>query len=176
MSRRTEKLARLIRESVSTAVLFEVRDPRVKNVTVLDVEVAGDLRSAKVRVSVRGDEGDEKLALHGLNSARGFLQSRIGDRVELRYTPILSFEIDRSVKKSIEASRILREIEQQEGPIAGDASSAEAGSLDGGDPGDGVPPGGPAEPSNRPTDALAGDPEESAAVRRAAQGLPDGDP
>ena len=117
MSRRTEKLARLIRESVSTAVLFEVRDPRVQNVTVLGADVAGDLRSAKVRVSVLGGEREEKLALHGLESARGFLQKRLNDRVDLRYTPILSFEVDHSVKKSLEASRILREIEEKEGPI-----------------------------------------------------------
>ena len=117
MSRRTEKLARLIRESVSSTILFELRDPRVQNVTVLGVDVAGDLRSAKVRVSVMGDERAEMLALHGLENARGFLQQRLNDRVDLRYVPILSFEADDSVKKSIEASRVLREIEEREGPI-----------------------------------------------------------
>ena len=117
MSRRTEKLARQIRESVSSSVLFELRDPRVKNVTVLGVDVAGDLRSAKVRVSVMGDEKAETLALHGLENARGFLQKRIDDHVDLRYVPILSFEADDSVKKSIEAARVLREIEEREGPI-----------------------------------------------------------
>ena len=88
MSRRTEKLARLIRESVSTTVLFEIRDPRVQNVTVLGADVAPDLRTAKVRVSVMGDERDEQLALHGLESARGFLQAKLNDRAELRYTPV----------------------------------------------------------------------------------------
>lgn len=131
MSRRTEKLARQIRESVSSSVLFELRDPRVKNVTVLGVDVAGDLRSAKVRVSVMGDEKAETLALHGLENARGFLQKRIDDHVDLRYIPILSFEIDDSVKQSIEASRVLREIEEREGPIgpppdADDAPDAHA--------------------------------------------------
>ena len=123
MSRRTEKLARLIRESVSTTVLFEIRDPRVQNVTVLGAEVAGDMRSAKVRVSVMGDERDEQLALHGLESARGFLQAKLNDRVDLRYTPILSFEIDHGVKQSLEASRVLREIEEREGPINPDRAA-----------------------------------------------------
>lgn len=126
MSRRTERLARAIREVVSSTVLFGLRDPRVKNVTVLDVEVAGDMRSAKVRVSVLGDERAESLAIHGLNAARGYLQSKLGDRVELRYTPVLSFEIDDAVKKSIEASRILREIEEREGPFGGEDENAVA--------------------------------------------------
>lgn len=124
MSRRTDRLARAIREVVSTTILFDMRDPRVKNVTVLDVDVAGDLRTAKVHVSVLGDERTETLALHGLNSARGYLQSKIGDRVELRYTPVLSFEIDDSVKKSLEASRILREIEEREGPFNPESEEA----------------------------------------------------
>lgn len=126
MSRRTEKLARLIRESVSRSVLFEVRDPRVKNVTVLGVDVAGDLRSAKVKVSILGSEKDEALALHGLRSCRGFLQQRLNDHVDLRYTPLLSFEADDSVKKSIEASRILRQIEEREGPINSEAPQEDA--------------------------------------------------
>lgn len=117
MSRRTERLSRAIREVVSSTILFELRDPRVKNVTVLGVDVAGDLRTAKVHVSVMGDERAEGLALHGLNAARGFIQSKLGDRVELRYTPVLTFEIDDAVKKSFEASRILRELEEREGPL-----------------------------------------------------------
>lgn len=109
-SRRTLKVAEAIRETVSTLVLFELRDPRVKNVTVLGVEASPDLRSAKVFVSVMGDEKAQSLAMHGLTSARGFLQSKIAERIDLRYTPILSFVLDQGIKKSIEAARILREV------------------------------------------------------------------
>lgn len=109
MSRRTARVAEAIRETVSSTVLFELRDPRIKNVTVLHVEVSPDIRSAKVYVSVMGDERTQKLALHGLESARGFLQAKVADRVQTRYTPILKFVLDPGVKKSIEASRILRE-------------------------------------------------------------------
>lgn len=130
MSRRTERLARAIRETVSTAILFELRDPRVKNVTVLNVDVAGDMRSAKVYVSILGDDRAEKLAVHGLQSARGYLQSKIGDRVDLRYTPVLSFEVDDSIKRSFEASRVLKEIEEREGPISGEPQTDETLSHD----------------------------------------------
>lgn len=109
-SRRTLRVAEAIRETVSTLVLFELRDPRVKNVTVLGAEVSGDLKHAKVYVSVMADEKHQHLAMHGLNSARGFLQSKIADRLQLRYTPILKFVLDQGVKKSVEASQILREV------------------------------------------------------------------
>lgn len=109
-SRRTLKVAEAIRETVSMQILFALRDPRVKNVTVLGVKVSGDLRHAKVYVSVMGDEKTEALSMHGLNSARGFLQSKIAEELQLRYTPILEFVLDRGVKKSIETSEILREV------------------------------------------------------------------
>ncbi len=112
-SRRTAKVAEAVREVVSTAILFELRDPRVQNVTVLSVTVPGDLRSAKVSVSVLGTAEQQKLCLHGLNSARGFLQRRIADRLDLRWTPVLSFQLDDAVKKSVEAARILRELAER---------------------------------------------------------------
>ncbi len=107
--RRTAKVAQAIRQVVSKAILTELRDPRVKKVTVLNVEVPADLRSAKVYVSVFGEEREGHLVLRGLQSARGFLQSRIADEIDLRWTPILEFVLDNGVKKSVEASRMLRE-------------------------------------------------------------------
>jgi ribosome-binding factor A len=109
-SRRVAKVAEALREQVSTSILFELKDPRVKYVTVTRVEVSPDLRHAKVHVSVMGDEKTQRLTLHGLDSARGFLQSRIADGLQLRYTPILQFQLDQGVKRSIEASRLLREV------------------------------------------------------------------
>ncbi len=109
-SRRTAKVAEAVREQVSTSILFELKDPRVKNVTVIRVEVSPDLRSAKVYVSIMGDEKTERLSMRGLESARGFLQAKVAERVALRYTPILHFHLDRGIKQSIETSRILREV------------------------------------------------------------------
>ena len=107
--RRIAKVAEALRESVSTTVLFELKDPRARNVTVLRTEVSPDLRTARVFVSVMGDEKAQSLAMHGLRSARGFIQSRIADRLELRYTPILQFVLDPGVKFSVQASSIIRE-------------------------------------------------------------------
>lgn len=93
-SRRIAKVNRAILETLSSAILFELRDPRVKNVTILNVETTDDLKACKVRVGVRGDAKIQSLTLHGLDSARGFLQSKIAHRLETRYTPILKFVLE----------------------------------------------------------------------------------
>lgn len=109
-SRRALKVAEAIREVVSTAILTDLKDPRVQGVTVTHVEASGDLRYAKVHVSVMGDETRQQLSLRGLQHAAGYLQSKVGDRLEMRYTPRLTFLLDQGVKKSIEVARILREV------------------------------------------------------------------
>lgn len=129
--RRTAKVAQAIRQVVSTAILTELRDPRVKKVTVLNVEVPPDLRSAKVYVSVMGEEREGYLVLRGLQSARGFLQSRIADEIDLRWTPILEFVLDSGVKKSIETSKLLRDagVGLPEEGDAGEEEFEESGDL-----------------------------------------------
>jgi ribosome-binding factor A len=109
-SRRVLKAAEAIREVVSMAILTELRDPRVQDVTVTFVEVSADLRHAKVHVSVMGDEEKQKLSLRGLQNSAGFLQQKVGKRIDTRYTPRLKFVLDKGVKHSIEVSRILSEV------------------------------------------------------------------
>jgi ribosome-binding factor A len=105
--RRLERVAEAIREVVSTAILFEMKDPRVQGVTVLRAEVTGDLRNAKVFVSLMGDATQQKLTMQGLNHARGFIQSKIAERLQTRWTPLVQFVVDESVKKSIEISKLI---------------------------------------------------------------------
>ncbi|WP_165250570.1 30S ribosome-binding factor RbfA [Paludisphaera soli] len=108
-SHRSLRIAQAIREVVASAVLFEVADPRIRGVTVLHVEVSQDLRSATVFVTVMGDETERNLAMKGLRSACGFLQARVAARLQIRYTPILGFKLDDSVKKSVEMGRLIEE-------------------------------------------------------------------
>lgn len=89
------------------AILTDIQDPRVRNVTVTYVEVSGDLRQAKVHVSVMGNETQQQLSLRGLQHAAGFLQSKLSDRIDTRYTPRLQFLLDPGVKHSIEVAEIL---------------------------------------------------------------------
>jgi len=122
-SRRTLKAAEAIREVVAMAILAEIKDPRVRNATVTRVEVSGDMRYAKVFVTVMGDQTQEQLTLRGLQSAAGFLQTKCAKRIDTRYTPRLQFQIDEGVKKSLEVTQILKEIfpdgvEQEQQPEA----------------------------------------------------------
>jgi len=110
MSRRLLKAAEAVREVVSMAILTELRDPRVKNVTVVSVDMAPDMKSAKVNISIMGDEKQQALSLSGLQNAAGFLQRKIADRIETRYTPRLTFVIDKGVKNSLEVLRILNNV------------------------------------------------------------------
>ena len=129
-SRRTLKAAEAIREVVAMAILTDIKDPRVRNATVTRVEVSGDMRNAKVFVSVMADpcqpnsesdhrdneirlrdqETQEQLTLRGLQSAAGFLQAKCAKRIDTRYTPRLQFQIDEGVKKSLEVTQLLKEI------------------------------------------------------------------
>lgn len=109
-SRRALKAAQAIREVVSTAILLELKDPRVKDVTVTLVEVSGDLRNAKVYVSVLGDEAKQRTCLNGLRSSCGFLQKKVGNRIDTRYTPQLKFVLDKGAKNAMEVTRILNEV------------------------------------------------------------------
>jgi ribosome-binding factor A len=119
-SRRIAKASEAIRESVSTTILFELKDPRVKHVTVLRAEAAPDLRTAKVYISVMGTPKEQSLCLHGLESARGFIQSKLADRLQTRYTPVLKFVLDPAVKQSIETSRLLRDLAPAEASDSSD--------------------------------------------------------
>ena len=105
------------------AILTSVRDPRVKDVTVTGVEMAPDMRSATVHVSVMGSPAKQALALRGLASSAGFLQAKINERIETRYTPRLQFKIDAGVQRSIEMSKLLGELVPE--GAAGDDSGIE---------------------------------------------------
>ncbi|MDB5344572.1 MAG: Ribosome-binding factor [Schlesneria sp.] len=124
-SRRMAKASEAIRETASTVVLFELRDPRVKNITVLSVEVSPDLRNAKIYVTIMGDAKAQSLAMHGLESARGFIQSKIADRLQTKNAPIIRFVLDPSVKKSIEVSQALQAANLQDSQASSDASEEE---------------------------------------------------
>src|SRR5262245_10382077 len=127
---RLARVAEAVREAASEAILYELRDPRIKFTTVTRAEVSADLQHAKVYVSVMGSERDRNLTLHGLRSAAGFIQSKLGDRMRTRYVPVLEFVIDEGIKNSLEVTRLLNEekARAQESVVRGqepDATDAE---------------------------------------------------
>ena len=75
-SHRLARVSEVVRETAANAILFEIKDPRVKSVTVTRAEVSADLQHAKVYVSVMGTEKEQNLAMHGLKSAAGSSRPR----------------------------------------------------------------------------------------------------
>jgi ribosome-binding factor A len=119
---RLARVAEVVREVASETILFEVRDPRVKMVTVTRAEVSGDLQHAKVYVSIMGSEREQSICMHGLQRAAGFVQSKLGDRMRSRFVPVIQFVLDKGVKNSLEISRLINEAlgkepEQREGDV-----------------------------------------------------------
>jgi ribosome-binding factor A len=125
---KTHRLARVaeaVREVASETILFELRDPRVKGVTVTRAEISGDLQHAKVYVSLMGSPSEQQLTMHGLRHASGYIQSKLAKRMETRFTPIIQFVKDEGVKKSIEMTRLINEA------LGQPTTPNEAGSADG---------------------------------------------
>ncbi len=112
--KRTDRVNALLQRELGTIISEELRDPRIAFSTVTAVEVTSDLRSARVHVSVLGD--DEKIAstMRALDEAKPYLRHELGSRVDLRFVPELTFVSDRSAERSARISTLLREVKEQE--------------------------------------------------------------
>ena len=108
---RIEKLQELIKQEMSKMLLTDLKDPRIGFVTVTDVEMTGDLREAKIYVSIMGGEEQVKNSLEGLNSALGFVRREIGQRIRLRFTPEISFALDKSLDYGDHIQKLLLQVE-----------------------------------------------------------------
>jgi ribosome-binding factor A len=106
---RPARVAEVVREVASETILFKMHDPRVKDVTVTRAEVSADLQTAKIFVSIMGTEQEQKEVLKGLHHAAGFVQKQLAERLQMRFTPTVTFVYDKGVKNSLEVSRLLRE-------------------------------------------------------------------
>ena len=111
---RIEKLQELIKQEVSKMLLMDIKDSRIGFVTVTGVEMTGDLREAKIYVSVMGNDEQIKSSLEGLNSALGFIRREIGKRIKIRFTPEISFELDKSLDYSEHIQKLLLKVQAEE--------------------------------------------------------------
>ena len=108
---RIEKLQELIKQETGKMLLNDIKDPRIGFVTVTDVEMTGDLREAKIFVSIMGGDEQVKNSLEGLNSALGFVRREIGKRIRLRFTPEISFALDTSLDYGDHIQKLLLQVE-----------------------------------------------------------------
>jgi ribosome-binding factor A len=113
-SRRPEQVAETIRQIIAEALAREVRDPRVGFVTVTGVQVTSDLSHARVLVSVPGEDAEKTRALDGLQSAAGFLRSRVARVLTTRSVPELHFELDRGLEHAARINELLNTIRRED--------------------------------------------------------------
>jgi len=104
-----EKLLKRILQLLANIIDYELNDPRVKFASVTKIELSKDKRYCTAYISVLGKPEEQKKIMKGLESARGFIQTKLGKRLELRHIPILKFVQDRSIEKSIMMEKLFRE-------------------------------------------------------------------
>ena len=101
----------LIRKEISELIMHEIRDPRLGGiVSVTEVRTSPDLRHAKIFVSVMGSEEEKQQAEEALTSASGFLRRGLGERLSLRYTPLLHFQRDESIERGSRLLELIKEV------------------------------------------------------------------
>ena len=104
---RMRRINEVLREVVGAAIASDLSDPRIGFVTVTSVETSPDLRTAKVFVSVFGDEEAREETLAGLRASHGVVQSRIAAETHMKRTPKLTFRYDATVEQGMRISQLL---------------------------------------------------------------------
>ena len=100
-----------VMRELSNIIRGEIKDPRINPMTsVVAVEVAPDLKTAKAYISVLGDEQSQKDTLAGLKSAEGFIRVKLAKSINLRNTPEIKFVLDQSIEYGIHMSKMIDEV------------------------------------------------------------------
>lgn len=120
--RRVERVASLVRREISELLTTSIRDARVHQglVSITSVEVAGDLQHCKIFVSVYGSEEERRQALEGLKAATPYVKGELGRRLQLRRTPEVVFQVDRSLERGSAVLGLLHKLEQERGSQEGE--------------------------------------------------------
>ncbi len=107
---RTDRIAGEMQKEISGIIRYSIKDPRLPDlVSVTAVRVTRDLRYAKVYISIFGTDEEKKDAINALNHAAGFVRREVGRKIQLRYTPELTFITDDSIEQGIHISHLIDE-------------------------------------------------------------------
>ncbi len=115
---RQEKLGELIAAETSDLLRTRMKDPRIGFASITHVEVSGDLRHAKIFVSVMGSEEEQKDTMKALKHATGFLRHELAGRLVLRYMPELVFKLDISIVQGARILELINKIEQERSTVS----------------------------------------------------------
>ena len=112
---RADQVGAQVRGEIMQIIRRDLKDPRIGFVSITEVRMSPDLRSARVRVSVLGDEEASAATMKALEDAKPFLRRELGSRTDLRFVPELTFVHDRSAEQAVRISALLREAREREG-------------------------------------------------------------
>jgi ribosome-binding factor A len=114
-AKRINRISEEIRKVVSELLNNGLKDPRINPMTTItNVQVTGDLRYVNIYVSVLGDELGKKETLEGLQSAKGFIRTEIGNKIDLRYVPEPIFHLDESIEQGIYMSKLIEKVKEED--------------------------------------------------------------
>ncbi len=113
MTQRMEKVQKLARQVLGELILG-LKDPRVGFATVTRVKISPDLRHARVFVSVLGSEEEQELTMKALSKARPHLRAELGRQVRMKYSPELTFELDRGPEEAQRLESLIRKIHEDQ--------------------------------------------------------------
>lgn len=113
-SRRVERINEQFRRELSQLIRFELRDPRIQDVTVTRVQMTPDLYQARIYLTTLAPEEERAAILEGLNAARPFLRGELSRRVRLRRAPELDFEWDRGLDHARRIDELLSQVRPPE--------------------------------------------------------------
>lgn len=104
-----------VKRELSNIIRGEIKDPRINPMTsVVEVEVAPDLKTAKAYISVLGDEQSQKDTLAGLKSAEGYIRRALARTINLRNTPEIRFVMDQSIEYGVNMSKLIDDVNRKE--------------------------------------------------------------
>ncbi|KAA1036974.1 30S ribosome-binding factor RbfA [Macrococcus equipercicus] len=110
MNNRKERVGEQMKKELSEIISQKIKDPRVGFVTVTEVEVTGDLSLATVYVTVLGSDKERRETLAGLEKAKGFMKTEVGQRMKLRIVPELKFVYDESIDYGNKIERMIADL------------------------------------------------------------------
>jgi ribosome-binding factor A len=111
---RARRLGEQIQRELTEVLRRYVKDERIGNVTITDVNVTGDLRSAHVYYLVFGKQGPDPQVQRGLESAAGFLRNALSRSLMIRYTPTLSFELDTQLEQGVRLTQLIDSVKKSQ--------------------------------------------------------------
>ena len=115
---RARRLGEQIQRELTEVLRRYVKDDRIGNVTITDVNVTGDLRSAHVYYLIFGKQGPDPQVQRGLESAAGFLRNALSRSLMIRYTPTLSFELDTQLEQGVRLTQLIDSVKKSPGAAA----------------------------------------------------------